>query len=232
VNDVIDRIEEAHAVVEDIEAHVDRRRVPVIASAAVAAVISILLGPMVPILGVVLLLGAVGGAAAGLGLPMRRLAAARKTEAAALSAVAAPTYLGFHIRRVEASMMPGASGRLEAAIEAHRIASARWHELAHGVSVDEARRLEGEVRSYASALARLGNSAGEVDRLRMELAERAEPAVTLARAALVEACATYGLDDVTIETADARTIEQLIARQVALGVDARAQEELEDAESV
>src|SRR5439155_915794 len=113
VNDVIDRIEEAHAVVEDIEAHVDRRRVPVIASAAVAAVISILLGPMVPILGVVLPLGAVG-----------------------------------------------------------------------------------------------------------------------ARAALVEACATYGLDDVTIETADARTIEQLIARQVALGVDARAQEELEDAESV
>ncbi len=164
VNEVIDRIEEAHSVVEDIEALLDRRRVPVIASAAVAAVFSILLGPMVPIVSGLLLLGAVGGAAVGLGRPMRHLASARKKENAALSVVGVPTYLAFHIRRVEASIMPGAHGRLETATEAHRVATARWHELAHGVSVFDARRLEDEVRSYARELAKLGNSASEVER--------------------------------------------------------------------
>jgi hypothetical protein len=232
VNEVIDRIESAHSVVEDIEATVDRLRVPVIASAAVAAVFSILLGPMVPIVSVLLLAGAVAGAAVGLGRPMRHLAAARKKENEALSVVGAPTYLAFHIRRVEASIMPGAHGRLEAATEAHRVAMARWHELGHGVSVFDARRLEDEVRSYAQQLAKLGNSASEVERLRRELTELAEPAVTDARAALAEACATYGLDDATIETSDARTIEVLIGERIALGEHARSQEELEEAEAL
>ena len=71
---------------------------------------------------------------------MRQLAQARKQENAALSVVGAPTYLSFHIRRVEASMMPGTHGRLEAAIEAHRVAFARWDELAHGVSANDAER--------------------------------------------------------------------------------------------
>jgi hypothetical protein len=230
VADVIDRIEATHSVVEGIEAEVDKRRVPVISSAAVAAVCSILLGSMVPIVSIVLLLAAVAGAAAGLGKPMRRLAAARGEESIALSAVGAPTYLAFHIRRVEASMMPGAHSRLQTATEAHRVAAARWHELAHGVSVDQAHRLEQEVRSYARALAKLGSSASEVEMLRQELAERAEPAVTQARAALVAACATYGLDDVTIETADAPTIEGLIIEQISIGERARIQEGLQDAE--
>ncbi|HEY2812756.1 MAG TPA: hypothetical protein VGJ03_04750 [Acidimicrobiales bacterium] len=232
VNDVIDRIESTHSVVEDVEALVDRRRVPVVASAAVGAVASILIGPLVPIASVVLLAGAVAGVIAGLGRPMRQLSAARRDEAVALGAVGAPTYLAFHIRRVEASMMPGAHGRLEASTEAYRVARARWDELAHGVSVEQALRLEDEVRAYARELAKLGSSASEVDKLRQELTERAEPAVMQARASLVEACATYGLDDVTIETADPRTIEQLIAQQVALGEQAREQEELEDAEAV
>jgi hypothetical protein len=129
-------------------------------------------------------------------------------------------------------MMPGAHGRLEAATEAHRVAFARWDELVHGVQIFQARQLEAEARSYAQSLATLGNSASEVEGLRRELSERAEPAVIDARAALVSACATYGLDDATIETANAMTIERLITEQIALGLQARAQEQLEDAEAV
>jgi hypothetical protein len=232
VTDVIDRIEAAHSVVEEIEGIVDRRRVPTVATAAVTAVVSILLGPMIPIFSAVLLLGAVGASIASLGRPMRDLAAARKNEDEALSAVGAPTYLAFHIRRVEASMMPGAHGRLEAAVEAHRMALTRWNELSHGVAVDDARRLGDEVLAYANQLSRLGNSATEVEKLRDELIGRAEPAVNEARAALVQACAPYGLDDVTIESADARTIERLISERIIIGEQARAQEELEDAEAL
>jgi len=76
---------------------------------------------------------------------------------------------------------------------------AKWRDMAGLVSVDGARQIESEVRAYANALAQLGNTAGELDSLRHELSDRIEPAVMRARTSLIEACATYGLDDVTVE---------------------------------
>jgi hypothetical protein len=63
------------------------------------------------------------------------------------------------------------------------------------------------------------------------LTDRAEPAVSRARTALVDACAAYGLDDVTVETAAAAHVEHLVLEQVELGRVAREQEKLEEAES-
>jgi len=232
VTDIINRIEGAHSVVEDMEALVARRRVPVIAGTAAGAVASILATTAMPIIGLVVLVGSVAGALAGLGRPMRKLRAARRDETDALRTVDAPSYLAFHIRRVEASMMPGAHGRLETTAEAHRAATTQWNELARGISVEAAKALEPEIRAYAAALAKLGKSATEVEHLRAELVERAEPAVANARVALIEACATYGLDERTIESAEGSEIQQLIIQQIALGEQARMQEALEDAEAL
>ena len=229
--DVISRIEDSHRVVEDLEVAAGRRRVPTIAGAAIVAVASILFAPASPLVALGLLVGASAGAIIGVGRPMRQLAAARAQETIALADADAPTYLGFHIRRVEASMAPDAHNRLESAADEHRVAMARWRELAGTLSVNGAHQIESEIRAYASALAQLGTTAGELETLRSELSERAEPAVSRARVALVDACATYGLDDVTVETADASHLELLVLEQVELGHLARAQEELEEAEA-
>jgi hypothetical protein len=228
--DVIARVEDSHRVVEDLEAQSDKRRVPAIAGAAIVAVVAILFAPASALVAIGLLVGASSAAFFGIGRPMRQLAAARQQEALALADVDAPTYLGFHIRRVEASMTPGAHDRLEASNEEHRAALTRWHDLAGTVSVETARQLESEVRAYAGALAQLGSTAGELESMRIELTDRAEPAVARARSALVETCAAYALDDVTVETADAALLERLVLEQVELGRVARAQEELKAAE--
>ena len=229
--DVIARIEETHRVVEDLEALTDQRRVPAIAGAALLAVTSLIFAPSAPLVALGLLAAACVGAFVGIGRPMRQLVAARKQEAAALVQAGTPSYLVFHIRRVEASMSPGAHQRLDVVGEAHRVAMAKWREMAGLVSVDGARQIESEVRAYANALAQLGNTAGELDSLRHELSDRIEPAVLRARTSLIEACATYGLDDVTVETADAAHLERLVFERVELGRIARQQEELEESEA-
>ncbi|HEV3226720.1 MAG TPA: hypothetical protein VGZ52_07790 [Acidimicrobiales bacterium] len=229
--DVIARIEETHRVVEDLEAVADRRRVPAIAAAGIVAVSSIVFAPVSPFVALGLLATSSVGAYLGVGRPMRQLASARKVESHALAAVDAPTYLGFHIRRVEASMTPGAHGRLEEVSARHEAALAHWHELAGTISVDAARVVESEVRAYASALHQLGNATGELETLRLELASRVEPALAQARSAIAEACAAYGIDDVAVESADPARLERLVLEQVELGSAARAQEELEDAEA-
>jgi hypothetical protein len=229
--DVIARIEESHRVVEELEGQCDNRRVPAIAGAGIVSVVGLLLATTAPIVALVLLAAAIAGAFAGIGRPMRQLAIARKQEAAALAEADAPSYLAFHIRRVEASMTPGAHNRLESVGDAHKVALARWVELAGTVPVEAARAIEADVRAYAAALAHLGDTAGEVDTLRRELLERAEPAVARARGVLVEACATYGLDGTIVESSDPSRIERLLLEQVELGRQARVQEELVDAEA-
>jgi hypothetical protein len=195
------------------------------------SVASIVFAPLSPFVAVGLLAIATVGAVSGIGRPMRQLAGARKQEAKALAEAGTPTYLAFHLRRVEASMTLDAHARLESVADHHRAALARWRELAGLVSVDGARQIESEVRTYAAALAQLGHTAGELDSLRRDLSDRAEPEVARARTALVEACAPYGLDDVTVETSDPAHLERLVLEHVELGRAAREQETLEEAES-
>jgi len=229
--DLIARLEETHQVVEDLEAVVDRRRVPTIAGAGIVTVTGIVTAPIVPFVAAALLAGAVGGAMFGIGRPIRRLRTALRDEADAVAATGAESYLGFHIRRVEASITPGAHDRLEAANNLYVSTIAHWRDLAGGITVDEARQIENDVRAYAAALAHLGASATELDAIRRDLAEKAEPAVARAREAVAEVCAPYGLSAADLHGLDAPAIEHLIHQQIAMGHVARAQEELGEAEA-
>ena len=229
--DLIARLEDAHQVVEDLEALVDRRRVPTIAGAGILAVTGVLAAPMVPLVAGGLLLAAMGGAMFGVGRPMRQLRAAAHKEAQAVAATGASSYLGFHIRRVEASITPGAHDRLEAANDVYVRATAHWRDLAGDITVDDARQIENDVRAYATALAHLGSTASELDAVRRELAERAEPAVARAREAVVDVCTPYGLTAADVHGLDAPAIEHLIHQQIELGHIARAQEALGEAEA-
>ena len=93
-----------------------------------------------------------------------------------------PSYLGFHLRRVDATVDPNVRGTVEAASNEHRTATVAWVELVGpDVDVHKAKSLEAEVQAYHTALRNLGGAADEIEQLRTELAERAEPAVAATR---------------------------------------------------
>ena len=145
-----------------------------------------------------LVAGAVGMVDAG-AAPAARRARPQAVERAALERAGAPSYLSFHLRRVDATVDPNVRGTVELASNEHRTAAVAWVELVGpDVDVHEAKALEAEVRAYHTALQNLGGAADEIEQLRTDLAERAEPAVAATLDALAQACAPYGLsaDDV------------------------------------
>ena len=229
---VVENIEITHQAVEPAEAKLARRWVPAIASTAIAAVGSLLLASAGILIGIVVLAAAVIGGAVSLGLPFRQLAGARKREAAALEVADAPTYLSFHLRRVDAAVTPGARGRLDGAGIDQRAALAHWNALTRSLDRHVAGRLQDEVRAYARALSALGGAAGEIESLRAELIQDAEPALVEARSSLRDALATYGLGEDALAGHDPALIQRLVQQQVALGHVARAQDEIEDAEAM
>jgi hypothetical protein len=229
---VVDDIESTHQAVEVAEAKLARRRVPTLVATGTVAVASVLLATAGITVGFAVLVVALIAGAVSLGLPSMQLSAARKREVEALEAADAPTYLSFHLRRVEAATTQGARGRLDGANIDRRAAVARWDALTGAIDRDVAAQLEDEVRAYARALSELGGAAGEIESLRSELIEQAEPAVVEARGALRDALATYGIDEDALTSDDPALIQRLVQQQVALGHVARAQDELEEAEAI
>jgi hypothetical protein len=228
---VVDAIEAAHSVVEDDEAVLRRRWVPTIAGSSIAAVLSMAAAGIMPSTALLFLAVAVVIAGIGLGLPYRKLKAARRHEQDALAKASAPTYLSFHLRRVDAAIDPAVRERLELAALEHRMAVTAWDEVANGIGLETAAAIESEVLAYAAALGALGGAADEIESLRAELSGRAEPALAAARQAVVEKCAPYGLDAATIDVDDGALVDRLLPQQVALGRLARVQVELDQAEA-
>jgi uncharacterized protein YhaN len=157
-------------------------------------------------------------------LPRRQLRTARCVEDAVLAKAGIGTYLGFHIRRIDATIDPQARERLNVTALEHRVAQSHWHEIGGGIDPDQALKLEDEVRSYTAALATLDGRADEIESVRRQLVNEAEPAVAWAHAQLMEACAPYGVDDPKIAA-------NMVRHQVEIGRTARLQRELEAAES-
>jgi hypothetical protein len=170
------------------------------------------------------LAGAAGVAGWSLLRPKRKLAKASEAERYALERAGAATYLAFHLRRVDAMTDPGARERLELAALEHRLAEGRWHELAGDIEPELAATLEAETREYAESLASLGGAADEIESVRVELADRVEPAYQAALARLLATVEPYGIDDVDLAPA-------LVPHQVELGRRARLQRRLESAEA-
>jgi hypothetical protein len=227
---VIAEMEAAHQEVETAEQAAEAVRIPGIAGTglgvALALIGSIAMPALIPV-GVV-----VAGAAGSVALvrPHRRIAQAEAFEREALERAGAPSYLSFHLRRVDATVDPNVRVTVEMAATELRKAAVEWVELVGPeVDVHEAKALEDEARAYHTALQSLGGAADEIEQLRTDLAEWAEPAVASTRAELADTCAPFGLtaDDL----ADLSAVPVLVAAAIHRGRCARAQGELELAEA-
>ncbi len=226
------RIEEAQRAVDAAEAERQRRFVPTVAATAIAALLCLLVGAENPLLGLVFIVLTGATAVVGIGRPLRRKSAAERVVRAALADAGADSYLGFHLRRVDAAIDRDASARLQDALHQRRAATAAWTEIAPGIDVADATALEAEVRAYAAALADLGvDTAAEIEALGASLTTEAEPALARARDRLVEACRPYGIDGDAIDTTDSALVDRLVHAQVLLGARARLQRTLETAEA-
>jgi hypothetical protein len=229
--EVVARLEAAHTEVEAAEAVVRRRFLPTVGGGGFAAVLALLATSAAPMLALPAALGAVVCVVIGVGTPQLRLRKARRAEDQVLLEAGAPTYLSFHMRRVDAAIDPHARNRLDVVAQEHREAIALWDELARGIDIGTAGLLEAETRRYATALAGVGGAADEIESLRTALVGRADPALAEARRALIDVCVPFGVDPSSLASADGASIERLLTRQVALGRRARAQDDVEEAEA-
>lgn len=224
VSVLAEALEEAHEHVDCAERLAEARRPKAIIGASLSGMATVGTMFVLPVLTPVFLLAAIALAVWGIVLPRRGLAAARRGEDAVLAKAGIGSYLGFHIRRIDATIDPSARERLNVTALEHRVAQSHWHEIAGDLEAIDALRLEAEVRAYTEALASLEGAADEIEAVRQELAMEAEPAAAAALARLMTACEPYGVDDPSIAAG-------MVRHQVELGSAARLQRELMDAEA-
>ncbi|MFP5256294.1 MAG: hypothetical protein ACLGI8_10650 [Acidimicrobiia bacterium] len=225
---LVAEIEAAHAEVDDAERAAGAVRIPAMAATVLGAAAGVLGVATAPLL-VPVGLGAAGVAAvAGIVLPDRRHRRALRAERLALERAGATSYLGFHIRRVEATVDPRLRARAEAAVDEQRAAWTAWSELVGpDLPVERALEVADEVAAYHAALQDLGETAEEMDHLRQELASAAIPAAAAARTALAEACRPYLLDDGDLDRPD---LLRRLDDRCRAGAAARAQATVHEAE--
>lgn len=227
---VIEEMEGAHTDLGEAERAAEAVRVPGVAGTGLGLSLALAGSIGAPLLIPVGLLIAGGVGTVTLLRPKRRVARAEAAERVALDRAGAPSYLGFHLRRVDASMDPSVRGTVEAASVELRAATTAWTELVGpDVDVRRATELDAEVQAYHDALRNLGGAADEIEQLRLDLAERAQPAVDAARAVLAAACAPYAVTAVELE--EHTTVRDRVLAQIARGRSARRQLELESLET-
>jgi hypothetical protein len=222
--DVATQIEMAHAAVEESERLLATRRKQGLLATGGAGLVGVATLPIVPLVAPVALIGAAGAALWSFVGPRKRLQEAEADEQTVLKNAGVPTYLSFHMRRIDATIDPNARERLHLSAMEHRVALSEWQEIAGDLAPADALALEQEVRRYATAVASLGGAADEIDAVRRELGEVAEPAAEKARTALMRACAPFGVDDPTIAAG-------MVRQQAELAATAHLQRQLEKAEA-
>ena len=223
-------LEDSHSRAGAAEATMDRYRVPVIASSALSATAAIILAAAAPMLALALLILAAGFATAGVGRPFISLRAARRAEEAALAVVGVPTYLSFHMRRVDATLDPGSRERLELAVRTLAMAARAWSEVAGDVPMADATSLEFEVREFADSLRRQSGAVEQLTEMRRELDVSAVPELEGRKEELTEVVATLGFDASDLLGLNG-TLWEVVANRLALGERARRQRVLEGAEA-
>jgi hypothetical protein len=227
---VIEAIETTHRIVENAENDAENLRIPGVASTGLGLSLALMGAIGAPILMPIGMLGAAITGTVLLVQPKRRIAEAAAVEREALAAVGATSYLGFHIRRVDATVDPSVRDSVESALHEHRDAHEAWMELVGSdIDVRHALRLDAEVQAYHDALKNLGGAADEIEHLRRELADRAEPALADARRAVVELCEPYGLSPDAMT--DGAAISAEVMTRIEAGRAARRQAELQTAEA-
>jgi len=222
--DMATQIEMAHAAVEDAERLLATRRKQGLLATGGAGLVGVATLPIVPLVAPLALIGATGAALWSFVGPRKHLQEVEADEQAVLQKAGVPTYLSFHMRRIDATIDPSARERLHLSAMEHRMALSQWAEVAGDIAPADALALEQEVRRYAAAVANLGGAADEIDAIRRELGEVAEPAADKARAALMRACAPFGVDDPTLAAG-------MVRKQAELAATAHLQRQLETAEA-
>lgn len=224
VAQLVDRLEAAHQHVDQAERVLETRRQTAVVGASLTGMASVggmfFFLPLTPLM----LLAAIAFAVWGIVAPRVRLRRAHVAEDQVLAEAGIGSYLGFHIRRIDATIDPAARERLNVAVLERRVAQSRWNELAGDVDPLAALELEAEVRAYGAALASLSGAADEIEAVRLELVTEAEPAVASALEALLAACEPYGVDDPAIAA-------KMVRAQVETASTARLQRTLEEAEA-
>jgi hypothetical protein len=221
---VSEEIEAAHEKVEAAEhSREERQRLGYLVTGGATGLAAIAL-ILFPLAAPVAIVAGGAGAAWSIVLPRRRLARAKSHEGVALAKAGVPTYLSFHMRRIDVTIDPGSRERLDLAALEHRVALNKWHELAGDISPAGALAIEHEVREYALALSSLDGAAEEIDAVRLELTQVAEPYAKEALDELMRACEPFGVDDPRVAAA-------MVRHQVAIASTARLQLRLEAAES-
>jgi hypothetical protein len=150
--ELVDALDRAHEKVEAAERRLADRRLRGLVTVSGAAAVSLASIPVVPVLAPAGLTAGLTSVLWSLVRPNRQLARARAAEAALLERAQAPTYLAFHLRRIEPIIDPRARDELELARTEHALARDGWRELAGALDPVEALALEAETRAYAVAV--------------------------------------------------------------------------------
>ena len=177
--------------------------------------------PVLPLLAGLAIAGTGGFVAWLRSAPRKRVADAKAREIAALEKAGVPTYLAFQMRRIDPTLDRNAAGALDSAMADQHKALARWAALAGDISCDDALAIEGEVRAAAAALRAIDGDGS--DDIRRRLAVEAEPAVALAREAVLAVSGPFGVTD-------AEHADEEVELLVELAQTARRQRSLETAE--
>ena len=220
---LVAEIETAHAGVEAAENVLAGRRVPALSAGTLAVIIVIAGLILMPLAAPVGILAAMAVAAWATVLPKRQLEQAQAKEDEVLERAGIPTYLAFHMRRIDATITPQTLDALQTAASVHKRATSRWTELAGELDPAEALLLEAEVRAYSDSLASADGSGAIVEDLRHRLVTEAQPAAAQARDRLVAACRPFGVDNL-------KQAVKLVREKASVATTARLQQALEEAE--
>ena len=221
---IVREIESAHEAVEQAQEVLEKRKgVGVVAAGGAAALGAVAL-PFAPLIAPIALAGSAAAAYWAVLGPRQQLAEAQDWETDALIRAGVPSYLTFHLRRMEALQDPNARLTLEKAARDHRRVMHAWRLLAGDIAPVEALKLEHEVRNYAASVEALDGLGDDVTETRRRLVEEIEPAVEQARERLLEACRPFGIEHTTLAV-------DLVRQLAEVGRVARLQQALEEAEA-
>ena len=221
---IVQEIESAHEAVEQAQEMVEKRRGLGVVAAGGAAALGAMAIPFAPVVAPIALAGSAAAAYWAVLAPRQQLAEAQDWETDALIRAGVPSYLTFHLRRMEALQDPSLRVPLERAAREHRKVMHLWRALAGDIAPAEAIKLEDEVRAYAASVAALDGLGDDVTETRRRLVEDIEPAVEQAREELLEACRPFGIEHATLAA-------DLVRQLAEVGRVARLQQELEAAEA-
>lgn len=187
-------LDDAHTAVEAAQEAIEKRRFGAIAAVGSAAV-GALAVPLAPVVAPLALAGAASAAYWAVLSPRQQLVQAQLWEEDTLSRIGVPSYLAFHLRRMDAAQDPELHAPLEQAANAYREAMGHWRRLAGDLPPASALALEPEVRSYAARLSAVDDLGTEAEAIRRRLMDHVEPAVNQARERFLEVIRPFGIEN-------------------------------------